>query len=249
VNSPWLPFAHRQDDPRLRLFCFAHAGGGASLFRRWHAALPESVEVHPVQLPGRETRFRDERYTRVPQLAHELADVLAPLLDRPYALFGHSLGALVSHGLACEQRARGERLPERILISGSSGPQLAPRRRLHDLSDEALVAALRDMEGTPPQVLDNAELLSLFLPLLRADFELVETYQVEPTTPLALPFTLIGSADDLEVPPERLAAWAAHSSQPAHEVRVQGGHFYPATHESELVAVVAEALAQHLVGA
>ena len=84
---------------------------------------------------------------------------------------------------------------------------------------------------------------------MRADFELVETYRVEPSHPLALPFTLIGSADDREVPLERLAAWAAHSSEPVQEARVQGGHFYPATHEPELVAVVAEALAQHLVGA
>lgn len=249
MKSPWLPFAQRRDDPRLRLFCFAHAGGGASLFRRWHEALPPAIEVHPVQLPGRETRFGDERHTRVVELARELADVLQPLLDRPYALFGHSLGALVSYALTREQRARGARLPERLLLSGSSGPQLPRLRILHDMSEAELIDALREMNGTPAAVLDSPEMRALFLPLLRDDFELVETYRVEPDDPLDLPFSLIGSPEDAEVPTERLLAWEAHSLQACEHRVVPGGHFFPATHEAELVASVAEALAPHLVPA
>src|SRR5690349_236164 len=98
--GPWLACVRPRPRSSVRLFCFAHAGGGASFFRGWAAGLPESVEVSPVQLPGRETRFREPPFTRLGQLTEALAEALRPHLDRPFAFFGHSLGALVAFELA-----------------------------------------------------------------------------------------------------------------------------------------------------
>jgi len=243
VSSPWLPYPTPRAAPALHLFCLPHAGGGASLFRGWHERLPPEVEVHPVQPPGREARLGERAHTRIEPLAAELADVLEPHLGAPYALFGHSLGALICCALARERRARGLSLPVRMFLSGASAPHLEPLRRLHDLEEEELVEALREMEGTPESLFAKAELRALFLPLLRADFELVETYRCPEGEPLPVPFVLLGGERDQEVPRERLAAWSVHTSAGAQLELLPAGHFYPLTHEAELTSLVGAALA------
>src|SRR5262245_41626934 len=133
-SDPWLPFRRPSPSARLRLYCFPFAGGGASIFRLWPDALPASVEVCSVQPPGRETRFREAPFARMAPLVAVLADVLLPELERPYALFGHSMGALIAFELAREQRRRRARPPEQLIVSGRGAPHLPARLTpLHNL--------------------------------------------------------------------------------------------------------------------
>jgi pimeloyl-ACP methyl ester carboxylesterase len=133
---------------RLRLFCFHHAGGGASAFRGWQDVLAPGIAVYPVQLPGREGRVRERRITDLTTVVTEIEEALGPWLDRPYAFYGHSMGALIAHALTGRLLVAGKRLPERLLVGAFPGPMLgAPLAGVPDMSDEALTDLLVRIGG------------------------------------------------------------------------------------------------------
>jgi medium-chain acyl-[acyl-carrier-protein] hydrolase len=215
----------------LRLFCFHHAGAGASAFRPWIAPLGAAgVAVCAVQLPGRENRFLEPAHTRLAPLLEALLPQLEPHLRRPYALFGHSMGALVAFAAARALRAAGAPGPARLHVSGRIAPQLSdPRGRLHDLPDEDLLAELRVLGGVPAAVLDNRELMALQLPLLRADLAVNETYRHVAEAPLDVPITAFGGIDDPKVDEHELRGWARQTRAGFRLCLLPGGHFFVAT--------------------
>lgn len=162
---------------RLRLFLFPYAGGGASLFRGWAAGLPAEVDVCPVQLPGREERIGEAPFARLATLAPVLAQVLRSHLDLPFVLFGYSLGALICFELARRLRRRFGLRPAALLAAACPAPQLAPASpALHGLPQDRLLAELRGMNGTSETFFQDPDLQALFLPVLRADFSMYDTY-------------------------------------------------------------------------
>src|ERR1700674_5350722 len=186
----WFPFRKPDPDARLRLFCFPYAGAGALIFRSWSDALPSDVEVCPIQLPGRGTRLMERPFTQLTPLVEVLARALAPLLDMPFAFFGHSLGALVSFELALRIRREYGRHPVRLLVSAARAPQFPHRRSpIHALPEKEFLAELRRLNGTPGELLDHQELMEIMLPLLRADFAVYETYSYSNETPLNCPIS------------------------------------------------------------
>jgi medium-chain acyl-[acyl-carrier-protein] hydrolase len=172
--SPWLSVWRSGDGPAsVRLFCFPPAGGGASFFRDWADALPADVEVSAIQLPGRETRLRESPHARMGPLVDDLSATLRPHLDRPFAIFGHSMGALVGFELARRLHAASAPEPALVVVAGQRAPHLPLGRELwHRLPTPRLLDALRELNGIPELVLDNAELRELVLPAIRADLEL-----------------------------------------------------------------------------
>jgi medium-chain acyl-[acyl-carrier-protein] hydrolase len=225
--DPWLPFVRPNPSARLRLFCLPFAGGGAAVFRGWADGLPASVQVCAVQPPGRETRYREPAYDRLAPLIVALADALRPYLDRPYALFGHSMGAAVVFELARELRRRGERSPERLAVSGRGAPHLPPRHGpLHTLPEPEFRAELRRMRGTPAAVLDNDELMRVFLPTLRADFAAHGTYACTAEPPLDCPVLALGGVQDPLAPYADLDAWRQHTRSSFELRMLNGDHFF-----------------------
>ena len=188
----WFPLAAGgdapRDDARLRLFVFPYAGGRASAFRGWQAGVPAGVEVLALQPPGREQRISETPFRTVAQAVPAIADVIAPLCDRPYAFFGHSLGALVAYETQAELARRGAPAPARFFASGSRAPHrtLLSEPVAH-LGGEALLERLRTLGGTPQAVLDCRELMDLFLPMLLADFSMSETYLAAEPEPMSVP--------------------------------------------------------------
>lgn len=229
----------------FRLFCFAHAGGGASLFREWNGALGDRVGVCPIQLPGRESRFREPAFTRLGPLVEALVEALSPHLDRPFALFGHSLGALVAFELARRLRREGLFEPSQLIVSGSRAPQL-PRTEpdVHRLSDAAFRAELRRLDGTPVELLENDELMDLLLPSLRADFALFETYAYTAGSPLSCPISALGGRDDPTVEHAELEAWRAQTTGRFRLRIFPGNHFFVRSGR----ALVLEELRHTLIG-
>jgi medium-chain acyl-[acyl-carrier-protein] hydrolase len=212
---------------RLRLFCFPYAGGGASVYRTWGDDLPPAVEVCPVQLPGRESRMSERAYTNIDDLVAAAIPVLTPFFDRPFALFGHSMGSLIAFELARALRDRGGPQPLHLFASGHRAPQLSKDEApIYNLPEDQFIEELRQFNGTPELVLQNAELMTLLLPVLRADFELVGTYQVKPGPPLSIPISAFGGVDDHEVSPEALAAWQAETAGPFSRRLYPGDHFF-----------------------
>jgi surfactin synthase thioesterase subunit len=235
--------------PQLRLFCFPYAGGGASIFRTWPVGLPEGVQVCAVQLPGREERLSEEPFDRWRGLVKVLVDVLSPRLgELPFIFFGHSMGALISFELARELRRRGSPQPARLYASGWRAPHLPdPDPPVHRLPDVEFLEELRRLEGTPETVLEDAEMMDLLLPTIRADFAIVETYLYAPEPPLDYPIVAIGGTEDKEVSREELEAWREHTAQDFSLWRFSGGHFFIHQARSQLLARLREDLSKCLL--
>jgi surfactin synthase thioesterase subunit len=189
--------------------------------------LAPSIEVWLVHLPGRERRLSEPPLGSIRAIAAQAVSGLAPHLHMPYALFGHSMGALISFELTRELRRTSNRLPEALLVSGFRGPHCPDRRPpIHDLPDDRFKQELQALNGTPTNVIANAELMDLLLPLMRADFQAVETYVYAEEAPLELPIRVYSGRDDRETPEEHLAEWDRHTSAGSRVTLFDGDHFY-----------------------
>lgn len=219
-------FSIPQPNPRasVRLFCFPYAGGDAQVYRDWPRHLPSSVEVLSARLPGRGPRIKEAPFCRLAPMVEAVEAVIAPYLDKPFTFFGHSMGALIGFELA---RLLGERGPVHLFISGRRAPQLPEDWPItYDLPDAEFVEYLRSLNGTPPEVFDHPELLELMLPLLRADFSVVETYRYSPAPALNCPVTAFGGVRDAEVSLAEIEAWRAQSSTRFASRIMPGDHFF-----------------------
>ncbi|GER91668.1 thioesterase [Dictyobacter vulcani] len=243
-GKAWLSFPQQpRHDTRVRLFCLPYAGGGASIYNRWAAELPAQIEVCAVQLPGRENRFAERPFTNLNQLVEALVPVLKPYLDVPFAFFGHSMGSLISFELARALRNQLALEPEYLFVSGHRAPQLpSERKTLHTLSTPEFICEVRELNGTPDEVLQSAELLELFLPLLRADFELCETYSCEVQEKLSCPIVAFGGLQDEDVPRAALEGW--HEQTSGHFCRrfFYGDHFFLHQHRGHLTKFISQKL-------
>ncbi|SRR5579875_217672 len=244
-DNPWIVGRQRSsDEPRLRLFCLPHAGGGASLFRGWADALPPEVEVCPIQLPGRENRLREPLSTRLIPLAETLAAALRPCLDRPFALFGHSMGAWIAFVLAHELSRRYRVAPAYLFVSGRRAPHLAAREApIHALPDDQFIMALQDRYNSlPDAILREPELLEIYLPIVRADMAMVETFAYAPDVMLACPIAAFGGTEDRLVARDELSAWREHTTGSFTLKLFEGGHFFVQTARPALLSAVSRIL-------
>lgn len=246
-TSPWFPALKADGAARLRLFCFPYAGGGALIYRDWAAKLPAEIEVCPAQFPGRGNRRHEPCYTSMRHLVEGAATAILPYLDRPFAFFGHSMGALVAFELARELRGRGEPAPIHLLVSGRAGPQV-PRRTpiTYNLPEPLFVERLRQLNGTPKEVLEDPEMMQLMIPLLRADFEISQTYAYQPGAPLDCPITAFGGLEDNHVTPEGLSAWREQTTAAFDARLLPGDHFFLHTAKATILQAVAEELGRQI---
>lgn len=244
TKNPWFPFGTRPDAP-VRLLTLPHAGAGASVFRNWGRGLPEHIGVVPVQPPGRERRYGDPPFTRVAPLVRELAGVIAAEVDPPYALLGHSTGALCAFEVTRELLRRGDPPPVHLFVCGRPAPQF-PRERsdLARLSVPELAAFLRQLEGTPEAILNDLGLLRRMQPILAADFDVNECYTFEPgdDTPLGIPITAFAGRTDPVAVTEPMAAWAQHTTAGFRIHVLDGGHFAIFEHAAAVHDGIAEGL-------
>lgn len=209
-----------------RLFCFPYAGGGASVFRQWQTYLPDYVQIFGVQPPGREARICEPPLDNVHDLVENLLPDLERYLDKPFAFFGHSTGALVAFECINALRRNNAPLPNRLIVSAGRAPHIPEPSPLHDLPEDAFIRELQRFSGTPEEVLKSPELMEIFIPILRADLAVEETYTFIPQRPLDLPISAIYGFGDKEAPLTAVAAWEAHTSGFFSIHGMEGGHFF-----------------------
>lgn len=241
--DPWLTVFKPNPKASMRLFCFPYAGGTALIYRTWAQKVPSHMEVVAIQLPGRATRLHEPLVTKLTDLVEPLARAIEPFVDEPFGFFGHSMGALIAFEVARFFQREGRPLPLHLFVSGRTSPQLnRENRRLYNLPKHELLEELQQLEGTPPEVLDNPELMELMLPLLRADFSICDTYEYTEGAPLDCPISAFGGLQDHDIPRRNLEAWREHTSATFTLRMFPGHHFFLHSNETLLLNLLATQL-------
>lgn len=235
-------------DPSVRLFCFPFAGGSAAAFYPWASLFPSGIELNIIQLPGHGERLNEPLAHRVDPLVDALLTTLLPRLQESgtrSVFWGHSLGALLAFALTRRLHATSRALPQRLVVSGRPAPSL-PRQahRLHTLPDAEFDAGLRAMNGTPDEILANAELMTLFRPILRADLEMVETWCYQAAPPLPVPIDVMGGEGEFGDRPHELVAWEQETSAGCQVVLFPGGHFFIHAARAQVVEFLSRGISQ-----
>lgn len=236
----------------VNLLCLPYSGASAMVYSRWRRKLPAWLQVRPVELPGRGARMGEPLQTDMQALARQLAREQRQAASSPYALLGHSLGALLAFELAHELHALGCPPPSALFACGTAAPT---RREDYDgnnwrapKSDDELKHELRDLNGTPPEVLDNAELMSLTLPILRADFLLCGRYLYRQRPALQCPLHVLGGEAD-RASEAQLLAWRQETQGAFSLHMFPGGHFFIHEHEDRVLGALTQALEAHRLSA
>jgi medium-chain acyl-[acyl-carrier-protein] hydrolase len=234
------------DDPRrdaVTLFCFPHAGGSVQVFHRWSHRTPRGVRLHAVQPPGRGRRLREPTLRRLSAVVRDAARTVEPVAHRPFAFFGHSLGALTAFELARDLHRRGLPDPVHLFAAAARAPQIPPDgRELHALPRREFWDAVIGFSGTPAEVAEHRAFRDLLEPALRADFECYETYRYSDGPPLECPITAVGAAADPLVDDEQVARWSELTTGRFRQLTVAGGHFFPPASTERVIAVVMRTL-------
>jgi surfactin synthase thioesterase subunit len=241
-SDRWLVRLNPRPDAPLRLFCFPWSGANASVYREWASGLPDEIETVAVQLPGRSCRRDEAPLDQLGPLARQIVKALdVELRERPgrFALFGHSLGAMLAYEVARRLVAAG-RYPDLAVLSASRAPARAPRVVLHGLGDADLLTALERMGGTSPARLRDQRFLDYFLPLVRTDLTAVETFRPVADTALPCPVSVWAGSEDWYAHPEDVDRWRQVAGGAYRSRLFDGGHFFNSDLPSVSTAILAD---------
>lgn len=242
TKSCFITF-HPNPRAGLRLFCFPYAGGGAHVYKEWARQLPTSVEVYAAQFPGRGARMFEEPFTDVAQFVEESSASLLQHSDKPFVFFGHSMGTLIGFELARRLRREKRPLPLHLFVSGRGTlRELKGQLRRALLSDSELLEEVRRFDGVPAELFENAELMKIMMPSIRADFTACESYVYTAEPPLPCSLSAFGGLQDQDVSREQLEAWRDETTAAFSCKIFPGGHFFLDTDQSMLLRAMAQEL-------
>lgn len=237
----WIRQYHEAPRARASLLCFPHAGGSATSFLHLSKVLSPHIAVAAVQYPGRQDRRAETPLSSATTLADQISDVVADWVDRPCAIFGHSMGAVVGYEVARRLISAGGAVPA-LFVSGRRAPHLPAPDRVHTMADEQIISELRLLNGTQRQVLEDEELVRMALPAIRADYRAIETYQHVPRPPLDVPIHAFVGRSDPRVAVADVEPWAAYTTAEFTLSTFPGGHFYLAEAQPALAAAITAVL-------
>ncbi len=245
--TPWVSCLKSNPLTPLRLFCFPYAGAGASSFNSWAALMPE-IELYLVHLPGRDKRIREPLHERLTPMVELLTEALIPHLDKPFAFFGHSMGALVSFEVARQLRRKHAPQPVHLFISARQPPQkVDPDLDLYRLPEDEFLAATEKKYGVLPDVVrQDHEVLRLFLSIMRADLTMLGTYQYEHESPLDCSISVFGGLSDKSVNESDLRGWSEQTSSTFDLKMLPGEHFFIRSSQTTLLNEITQSLS-HLL--
>ncbi|BAU65720.1 Thioesterase [Stanieria sp. NIES-3757] len=235
INS-WITFPKPNLSASLRLFCFPYAGGSSYSFRSWIDYFPKTIEICPVELPGRGSQIQLTPFNQIEPLVKAIALEILPFLDRPFAFFGHSMGGLVSFELARLLRRQYNLEPVHLFISGRCAPQINNLKTvINNLPKADFIRELHQLKGTPEEVLNNDELMEILLPILRADFSVLENYTYTSETPFNCPISVFGGLQDRTIELKELEAWREQTLNSFSLKMFSGNHFFIHSFQSFLL--------------
>jgi medium-chain acyl-[acyl-carrier-protein] hydrolase len=243
MNS-WIACPKINPRAKVRLYCFPYSGASASIYYPWIEILPPSIEVFPVQLPGRGYRVSEAPFEEITCLIQVLdKEILNSLTEKPFALFGHSMGALVAYELSKQLEKNHQLSPLILFVSGHNAPHIPDRADpIHHLEESDFLDRIRKLNGTPEEILRDKELVDLLLPILRADFKLSETYEWELGKMLSCPIIACGGLQDEYLDKNGLDAWGDLTEHGSSIRFFPGDHFYLNQNRHSLLQVIAQEL-------
>jgi pyochelin biosynthetic protein PchC len=242
-SSRWVEPLRPSSGSRT-LVCFPHAGGAATYFTPLAASLAGSVEVVAVQYPGRQERLAEPCIDSIRGLTEAIVPHLDDWLDRPFALFGHSMGAIVAFEVARILEHDHGVVPLGLFVSGRRGPTTRRNEQVHRGGDQSLLREVARLAGTPAALLDDEDVQAMMLPALRGDYKAIETYECQPGPPLSCPIWALVGADDPLTTEHEAAAWSIHTTGAFELQTWPGGHFYITNRVTEVAALVADRLGE-----
>ena len=244
----WVICLHPRPKAKLQLYCFPYAGGGASAFNAWGKTFADQVEICAIQMPGREERLNEKLVKDMPQLVDTLAQEISAVSKKPFAFFGHSMGAIVAYETARRLQTMKVDQPAHLFVSARAAPHLQQDSDpLRFLDDETFIERLQQTYGAVPEAIQkSAELRDIFLPILRADVELLETYQEFSSDPLDCPITALGGVNDPAITKPMLAGWATRTNLAFRQHEFQGEHFYIEAEREAVIATILDDLAHDI---
>jgi medium-chain acyl-[acyl-carrier-protein] hydrolase len=241
--TKWLHKRKPNDAASVRLFCVHHAGGNALSYRNWQAYFPPDIEVCALELPGHGRRLSEEPFRQLVPLVEAACDELSPFFDRPFAFFGHSMGALISFEFAHLLHVRYGKEPKVLFLAARPAPQFAdPDANAYQFSTPALIDHLHAMDGTPKELLNDPEILEMLLPTLRADYELVQTYRFSERPKLSCAIRVFGGLKDNALPKKVLELWCTATTGGFSVVMFPGDHFFVRHSEGQLLGIISREL-------
>ena len=248
-TDKWIVRFRPTAKPAVRLFCFSYAGGGASSFHGWAGQLQPDVDLCAMQAPGRENRCAEQLIAELPPMIDRLAEAIVPYCDLPLAFFGHCLGALTAFELARRLKATGKGELVHLFVAGCRAPQLPNfEDPIRGLSETEFVNRLKGLKLTPEGVFRDPELLSLFLPVLRADFSIWETYKYSDGEPLNCAISAFGGLEDHKLTRKVLQQWRVHTRLQFSTRMLPGGHFFLHSSQRLLLRLIGEDLRRTMLG-
>ncbi len=247
-NRKWFSPQRQSQAARINLFCFHHAGGAASFYKQWPGAMSPQVQVIPVQMPGREARYGEAFSTSIEDMVSELMLHKDVFSNKPYAIFGHSLGALFGFELARRLAARDGPAPRFLVASGHGGPRRhAADEKLHILPDDKFISRMREKYGgISDEVMASEELLEFLLPRFRADIGIAELHASQDDHPVRFPVVVMHGRNDKSVSIEDVNGWQSKTMGKVSIHEFDGDHFFVETNESQVIGVVNKLLADQL---
>jgi medium-chain acyl-[acyl-carrier-protein] hydrolase len=230
---------------KVKLFCFPYAGGAAASYNQWKQYLDPYIEFRAIELAARGRRMREPNYKSIDNAVDDVFNIIKnELTQGPYVLCGHSMGTMIAFELAYKIKKQGLPGPVHIIFSGRCAPQILRdnKRALHHLPDDEFKKEMLEMGGTPKEFFDHPELMEVFLPLLRGDFTLTETYVHPPKdAPLDVDFTVLSGKQD-EDTTEEVEAWRIHTTGNCDIHYFEGDHFFIHDETEKVLDVINKAV-------
>lgn len=224
----------------MKLFCFSYAGGSAMVYSKWREMIDESIEIVPVEIPGRGTRFCEKLCDNMENLIDDIYSKLAnQFIEEEYMIYGHSMGSWIAYYLTQRIREKGIRLPERLFLSGKEAPHINKNNILyHKLNNKEFINKIYDLGGTPKELLENKELLDIFIPILKNDYKVIETCKYEkPEKAFDFDITIFNGTQDT-LTEEDISAWSSYTSKNFFTYNFDGGHFFIHDYAKQMLDII-----------
>ena len=238
-STSWYLAYDKKPYARIRLFCFHHSGGAASMYYPWIKGLSSNIELIAIQLPGREGRFTEPLTDNLTEILGILTEGFNSYQDKPFFIFGHSLGGLLAYQFTKSLYQRYSFLPKKLIVSATKAPHLPFRmKHMSKLDGEALIEELKVYSGIDENILNDNELLQIFLPIIKSDFSISETYRHKNSCPLSCDILALSGKDDKTVSEREAQAWSEYTSGKFKHLSFSGGHFFIKEHHEEILKLI-----------